>query len=130
MHPYFCVGDFEILSNSRLNKIIICHGGDQVGEEKNHGEYTWENVEEWLALEDGKGLSIDVNDARLRIAYAVKKARIERDFTQFQLGSYVGLPQTRISEMESGKLDVRLSNLLKVLEVLGKTIEIVPLKNK
>lgn len=90
----------------------------------------WDEIKEWLALEDGKGLSVDVNDARIRIAYAIKKARIEKDFTQFQLGSYIGLPQSRISEMESGKLDVRLKNLLKVLEVLGMTIEIVPLKSK
>lgn len=99
-------------------------------EEKNVSNFDWDEIKEWLELEGGKGLSVDVNDARLRIAYEIKKARIEKDFTQFQLGSYVGLPQTRISEIETGKLNVRLGNLLKVLEVLGKTIEIVPLKNK
>ena len=92
--------------------------------------YSWDKVEEWLELEGGKGLSIDINDARKRIALEIRKGRIEKDFSQFQLGSYVGLPQTRISEMETGKLDIRLGNLLKVLEVLGKTIEIVPLKKE
>ncbi|WP_405379880.1 helix-turn-helix transcriptional regulator [Phascolarctobacterium sp.] len=113
------------------SKVIDELWGVQVTtEEKLINSCDWDEIKEWLALEGGKGLSIDVNDARLRIAYAIKKARIERDFTQFQLGSYVGLPQTRISEMETGKLDIRLKNLLKVLEVLGMTIEIVPLKNK
>lgn len=92
--------------------------------------YSWDKVEEWLELEGGKGLSIDINDARKRIALEIRKGRMEKDFSQFQLGSYVGLPQTRISEMETGKLDIRLGNLLKVLEVLGKTIEIVPLKKE
>lgn len=93
-------------------------------------DYGWDKVEEWLELEDGKGLSIDINEARKRIALEIRKGRMEKDFSQFQLGSYVGLPQTRISEMETGKLDIRLGNLLKVLEVLGKTIEIVPLRKE
>lgn len=92
--------------------------------------YGWDEIREWLELEDGKGLSIDINEARKRIALEIRKGRMEKDFTQFQLGKFVGLPQTRISEMETGKLDIRLGNLLKVLEVLGKTIEIVPLKKK
>ena len=92
--------------------------------------YGWDKVEEWLELEGGKGLSIDINEARKRIALEIRKGRMEKDFSQFQLGSYVGLPQTRISEMETGKLDIRLGNLLKVLEVLGKTIAIVPLPKK
>ncbi len=92
--------------------------------------YGWDEIKEWLELEEGKGLSIDINEARKRIALEIRKGRMEKDFTQFQLGKFVGLPQTRISEMETGKLDIRLGNLLKVLEVLGKTIEIVPLKKK
>lgn len=92
--------------------------------------YGWDEIKEWLELEEGKGLSIDINEARMRIALEIRKGRMEKDFTQFQLGKFVGLPQTRISEMETGKLDIRLGNLLKVLEVLGKTIEIVPLKKK
>lgn len=99
-------------------------------EKRTPENYGWDEIKEWLELEDGKGLSIDVNDARKRIALEIRKGRMEKDFTQFQLGKFVGLPQTRISEMETGKLDIRLGNLLKVLEVLGKTIEIVPLKNK
>ena len=99
-------------------------------EKQASAHYDWDKVEEWLELEGGKGLSIDVNDARKRIALEIRKGRMEKDFSQFQLGRYVGLPQTRISEMETGKLDIRLGNLLKVLEVLGKTIEIVPLKKE
>ena len=42
--------------------------GDQLTtDEKLINSIDWDEIKEWLALEDGKGLSIDVNDARLRI---------------------------------------------------------------
>lgn len=42
--------------------------GDQMTtDEKLITSCDWDEIKEWLALENGKGLSIDVNDARLRI---------------------------------------------------------------
>ena len=93
-------------------------------------KHNWEHLQDWLEIQGGKELAIDVDDARMRIANEIKKCRLERDLTQYKLGSCVGLNQERISEIETGKLNVRLGNLLKVLAVFGKTIEVVPLKDK
>ena len=108
---------------------MMNYGGDLVFY-KPSDKHNWEHLEKWLELEGGKGLAIDVNDARMRIANEIKKCRLEKDLTQYKLGSLTGLHQERISEIETGKLNVRLGNLLKVLAVFGKTIEVVPLKDK
>lgn len=41
-------------------------GVQMTTEEKLINSCDWDEIKEWLALEGGKGLSIDVNDARLR----------------------------------------------------------------
>lgn len=61
--------------------------GDQLTtDEKLINSIDWDEIKEWLALEDRKGLSIDVNDARLRIAY--HHAKMHDSYTKMFSISY------------------------------------------
>ena len=55
-------------------------------------------------------------------------AREENGITQKQLEVMSGIKQPVISRMEKGMTDPQLSTVLKILNSLGKTIKIVPMK--
>lgn len=46
-------------------------------------------------------------------------ARKASGLSQVELGAKVGLPQSHISRMESGAVDIRLSSLLEISRTLG-----------
>lgn len=48
--------------------------------------------------------------------------------TQKQLEAMSGIKQPVISRMENGTSDPQLSTVLKILNSLGKTLQIVPMK--
>lgn len=52
----------------------------------------------------------------------------ENGITQKQLEVMSGIKQPVISRMEKGMTDPQLSTVLKILNSLGKTIKIVPMK--
>ena len=52
-------------------------------------------------------------------AYAIKKARKKRGLTQQELADKLGWEQTRISEVENGKLKLRMDRLEKIWKALG-----------
>ena len=54
--------------------------------------------------------------------------REENGITQKQLEAMSGIKQPVISRMEKGTTDPQLSTVLKILNSLGKTIQIVPMK--
>ena len=56
------------------------------------------------------------------------KAREENGITQKQLEAMSGIKQPVISSMENGTSDPQLSTVLKILNSLGKTLQIVPMK--
>src|SRR5262249_42646370 len=56
----------------------------------------------------------------------VKKAREERDWSQRELGSRLGLPRMHISGIESGKIVPRYDTLLELVRVLDHDLLIVP----
>ena len=62
------------------------------------------------------------------IAASIKAARIAKGFTQKQLGERVGLPQSHISKIEGGNVDLQISSLVEIaraldLEVLAEGVE-------
>ena len=48
------------------------------------------------------------------IAVSIRQARKDKGLTQRELGKRVGLPQSHISKIESGAVDVQLSSLVEI----------------
>jgi len=53
---------------------------------------------------------------------AVKKARLERNLTQEELGKLVGVQKAQISKIENSLNDARLETILKVFKALNAQI--------
>ena len=60
------------------------------------------------------------------IAASIKVARIAKGFTQKQLGERVGLPQSHISKIEGGKVDLQISSLVEIARALDLELKLVP----
>ncbi|MGC4251216.1 MAG: helix-turn-helix transcriptional regulator [Sphingobium sp.] len=62
------------------------------------------------------------------IAASVKAARQTKALTQRELGRRVGLPQSHISKIESGGVDLQLSSLIQIARALDLEIRLIPRK--
>jgi len=62
------------------------------------------------------------------IAAGVREARIAKALTQKELGRRVGLPQSHISKIEKGTVDLKLSSLVEIARALDLEITLVPRK--
>jgi transcriptional regulator with XRE-family HTH domain len=62
------------------------------------------------------------------IAADIKAARVEAALTQRELGERVGLPQSHISKIENGAVDLQLSSLIEITRALGLELKLVPRK--
>ena len=62
------------------------------------------------------------------IAASIKAARIAKGFTQKQLGERVGLPQSHISKIEGGNVDLQISSLVEIARALDLELKLVPRK--
>ena len=62
------------------------------------------------------------------IAVRVREARIAKALTQKELGQRVGLPQSHISKIEKGAVDLKLSSLVEIARALDLEITLVPRK--
>jgi len=56
------------------------------------------------------------------------RARQQRGLTQSALGARLGLPQSHISKIESGRTDLRLSSLIELARQLDLELVLVPRK--
>jgi transcriptional regulator with XRE-family HTH domain len=59
---------------------------------------------------------------------ALKAARKARGLNQRALGALVGLPQSHISKIESGRTDIKLSSLVALARALELEVKLVPRK--
>ena len=57
---------------------------------------------------------------------ALKVARKAKGMTQADLGALAGIPQGHISNLEAGKVDVRLSSLVELARLLDLEIMLLP----
>ncbi len=57
---------------------------------------------------------------------ALKSAREKRGLSQRAFSQEIGVPQSRISKIESGAVDLRTSNLLELSRALGLEVMLVP----
>jgi len=58
----------------------------------------------------------------------LKAARKERGLSQRALSKLAGVPQSHISKIENGTVDLRLSSLIELARVLGLELMLVPRK--
>ena len=85
---------------------------------------SWDELEKQLFTPQ----EIAESKARVSIINEMIKAREEEGITQKQLEAMSGIKQPVISRMENGTSDPQLSTVLKILNSLGKTLQIVPMK--
>lgn len=62
------------------------------------------------------------------IANKLKAEREARGLSQRALGKLAGVPQSHISKIENGTVDLRLSSLIELARVLGLELALVPRK--
>ena len=62
------------------------------------------------------------------IAASIKAARIAKGFTQKELGERMGLPQSHISKIEGGNVDLQISSLVEIARALDLELKLVPRK--
>ncbi|HEX9641742.1 MAG TPA: helix-turn-helix transcriptional regulator [Candidatus Krumholzibacteria bacterium] len=58
--------------------------------------------------------------------HRLKEARLERGWSQLELGRRAGLPQMHISGIETGKITPRYDTLLDLVRLLGHDLVMVP----
>ncbi len=59
---------------------------------------------------------------------ALRAVRKKKGINQTRLGQKVGLPQSHISKIESGAIDLKLSSLIEIARVLDLELMLVPRK--
>jgi len=63
-----------------------------------------------------------------RILKSLKQARKDKGLSQRELSTKSGVPQSHISKIESGSVDLRLSSLVALARTLNLELELVPRK--
>ena len=64
-----------------------------------------------------------------QILKSLKEARRRKGFSQRELSARSGVPQSHISKIESGAVDLRISSLIALARVLDLELELVPKKS-
>lgn len=84
----------------------------------------------WEELEQQLFTPCEISESKVRVSIINEmiNAREENGITQKQLEAMSGIKQPVISRMEQGITDPQLSTVLKVLNSLGKTLKVVPMK--
>jgi HTH-type transcriptional regulator/antitoxin HipB len=59
-------------------------------------------------------------------AKKLREARKSKGLTQGELGAKIGLPQSHISQIEAGNIDIRLSSLLEIARLLDLEPMLIP----
>ncbi|HML96604.1 MAG TPA: helix-turn-helix transcriptional regulator [Thermodesulfobacteriota bacterium] len=60
------------------------------------------------------------------LAAELRKARKKAGLTQKELGEKTGIPQSHISRIEKGEVDIQASSLVGIARVLGLELMLVP----
>ena len=63
-----------------------------------------------------------------QIIKSLREARQRKGFSQRELSAKSGVPQSHISKIENGDVDLRVSSLVALARVLDLEIELVPKK--
>ena len=60
------------------------------------------------------------------IASIISRQRVAKNLTQSNLGELLGLPQSHVSRLERGQVDLRTSSLLDLARALDMEVMLVP----
>lgn len=60
------------------------------------------------------------------VGEALRKARLAKKLSQRALAALVGLPQSHISKIENGLVDLQVSSLIQLLRVLDLELMFIP----
>lgn len=64
-----------------------------------------------------------------QILASLKDARVRKGYSQRELSARSGVPQSHISKIESGGVDLRLSSLIAIARVLDLELFVAPKKS-
>lgn len=64
-----------------------------------------------------------------QILQSLREARVRKGFSQRELSARSGVPQSHISKIESGGVDLRMSSLIALARVLDLELFIAPKKS-
>lgn len=64
-----------------------------------------------------------------QILASLRQARVRKGFSQRELSARSGVPQSHISKIESGGVDLRMSSLIALARVLDLELFVVPKKS-
>jgi transcriptional regulator with XRE-family HTH domain len=67
-----------------------------------------------------------MKDSVKNIGATLKKARLEKKLSQRELSEKVGMPQSHISKIESGLVDLQTSSLIELSRILELELMLVP----
>lgn len=67
-----------------------------------------------------------MNYSMKHIGSLLKKARLQKGLSQQALALQVGLPQSHLSKIENGRINLQISTLIELLRVLELELMIVP----
>jgi len=60
------------------------------------------------------------------IGKKIKQARLERGFSQREFGQKIGMPQSHLSKIENGLVDLQTSSLIEIARALELELMLVP----
>ena len=64
-----------------------------------------------------------------QILESLREARVRKGFSQRELSARSGVPQSHISKIESGSVDLRISSLIALARVLDLELLVAPKKS-
>ncbi|MGL5047548.1 MAG: helix-turn-helix domain-containing protein [Shewanella sp.] len=64
-----------------------------------------------------------------QILQSLREARVRKGFSQRELSARSGVPQSHISKIESGGVDLRISSLISLARVLDLELFVAPKKS-
>lgn len=65
-----------------------------------------------------------VSELRQAVAKSIRMARADKQLSQIEVAQAAGVGTARVSELESGKSDPRLSTLVRVTDALGLAVTV------
>jgi len=75
------------------------------------------------SLSDAEGFSVTITDIS-QIGVSIKHFRKKNKINQQDVATFANVSRLKISELENGKFDIKLSTLLKILKVCNLRLEI------
>ncbi|MDE1975169.1 MAG: helix-turn-helix transcriptional regulator [Patescibacteria group bacterium] len=87
--------------------------------------HTFEQVFGKLLKSKGNREKFDAEMARRRLVFQIRELRRSKKLTQRTFAKKVGMPQSVIARMETGKHQISLSTLVSIASAFGKQVKLV-----